>query len=271
MERPNTIGYVICEAPTVVEDSKIVSQKSNRLIAEGSLQDLHSENRNRRSYDDEMKEQIKCARTQELLKTGNMKGENGHPMLKDLARQSTIDPNNVCVKYLKFWADGNKIKSQFKGTNNQLGEDFNNDLIDGELPSFSLRALGSIENRGGKAYVKNVKMITYDRVIYPSHACAYTDKIITTNESTMMENAQMINEDTGYIIPITNQKVIDYIKTESANVKTILENFDTLYKTIVPVVENGCNYVQMTDTYGNTFRIRLEKYIKNEIMNYCCK
>src|SRR5574344_224377 len=232
MERPKNIGYIIAETPAVVEDSRIVSQKSNRVIAEGTLQDLYNQNRNRRCYDNEMKEQIQCARTKELLKTGNMKGENGHPMMKDLARQSTIDPNNVCVKYLKFWLDGDKIKAQFKGTNNQLGEDFNNDLLDGELPSFSLRALGSIENRGGKAWVKNVKMVTYDRVIYPSHACAYTDKLVTpTNEgaSIIEEEKEKIEfpKNSSYIIPITNSQVIDYIRTESANVNTILENFDT--------------------------------------------
>ena len=55
-------------------------------------------------------------------------------MMKDLARHLIIDPNNVCVKYLKFGFDGDKIKAQFKGTQS-VREDFNNDLLDGELPS----------------------------------------------------------------------------------------------------------------------------------------
>ena len=38
-----------------------------------------------------------------------------------------------------------------------------------------------------------------------------------------------------------------------------------LYDTIIPIVENGTYYVQMTDMYGTTFRVRLENYIKNEI------
>lgn len=273
MERPNKIGYIIAESPTVAEDSRIISQKSNRVIAEGTLQDLYTENRNRRTYDNEIKEQIKCARTKELLETGNMKGENGHPMNKELARQSTIDPDMVCVKYLKFWTDGNKIKAQFKGTNNQRGEDFNSDLLDGEKPSFSLRALGSIETASGKACVKNVKLITYDRVIYPSHKCAYTDKIINNlDESTNMASSRFQDDGiNSYLIPITNESVVNYIKTESANIKTIRDNFDILYESILPVVENGTNYVQLTDSFGNIFRVRLENYIKNEIMNYCSK
>lgn len=268
------IGYIICESPTRSEDTKIVSERNNRVIAEGTLQDVGVVNRNSRIYEaKDLFPELTCARTKELLRTGNMKGENGHPMSKELARQQTIDPNNVVVKFLKFWTEGDKIKAQFKGTNNQLGEDFNNDLLDNELPSFSLRALGGIETRNGKAYVKNVKIITYDRVIYPSHKVAYTERIVSESATLQAQKSDtklIVPDDyKGILIPITNESVIRAIQHESANVSTILKNFDVRYEnvTIIPTVTGS--KVQMVDEAGNVIVVGLEKHIHNEIMNYC--
>ena len=274
MQGSQCIAHVILEAPTMAEDSRIVSQKSNFVIAEGTLQDLYSTNRNRRNYDDEVKKQLTCERTIELLESGNMWGELGHPTDQSLARQSQIDPKVCCVRFLKLWAEGNKIKGQFKGTNNVYGEQFNADLLDGIKPSFSLRALGSIENRNGKAWVKNVKLITYDRVIYPSHKCAYTTGIVEescdiTGKPAFKNNVYMEEDSNGILIPVTNSNIVDYIKQESANIKTIMNNFDTIYDSISMVMENGSPFAQMTDVYGNVFRVRLETQIKNDIMNYC--
>lgn len=286
------LGYIICESPSTVEDAKLVASKGNRVIAQGTLQDVDVLNRNSRIYTaKDLFPELTCARTKELLESGNMKGENGHPMSKELSRQQTIDPNNTVVKYLKFWTEGSKVKALFKGCNNQLGEDFNNDLLDDEKPSFSLRALGGIEMRGGKAYVKNVKLITYDRVIYPSHKVAYTEKIVS--ESALMQEAQrdlkhlsdeairratdaqtklVVQEGyKGLLAPITNESVIRALQHESANVKALLDNFDVRYNNIeiIPTV-TGCK-VQMMDEAGNVIVSNLEKYISDEIMNYCAK
>ena len=276
MQESPIIASIILEAPTMSEDSRIVSQKSNFVIAEGTLQDLYTTNRNKRNYDDEVKKQLTCERTIELLESGNMWGELGHPTDQSLARQSQIDPKVCCVRFLKLWAEGNKIKGQFKGTNNAYGEQFNADLLEGIKPSFSLRALGAIENRNGKAWVKNVKLITYDRVIYPSHKCAYTTGIVEescdlTGKPAFKNNIFMEENSSGIVIPVYNQSVIDYIKQESANINTIMENFDTIYDSITMVMEHGVPYAQMTDLYGNTFRVKLETQIRNDIMNYCFK
>ena len=68
-------------------------------------------------------------------------------------------------------------------------------------------------------------------------------------------------------MPINNQNVIDYIKSESCNFHKIKESFDLLYETIVPI--DNCSKVQMTDRFGSTIVINLEDYIHNEIMDYC--
>ena len=88
------VGYIICETPTTSEDSKIITQHGDRVIAEGTLQDCGVVNRNSRIYESkDLFPELTCPRTRELLESGNMKGENGHPMSKELARQQTIDPS----------------------------------------------------------------------------------------------------------------------------------------------------------------------------------
>ena len=66
-------------------------------------------------------------------------------MSKDLVRQQTIDPNNVVAYFLKLWTDGDYIMGNFRGSNLAIGEAFDQDLRDGFLPAWSLRALGGIE------------------------------------------------------------------------------------------------------------------------------
>ena len=102
------IPFIIHEAPMTVGESRLVESINNKPVAEGILQDGDVINRNRRCYATaDLKAQIMCERTKELLRTGNMKGEQGHPMSDKVERQSTIDPSMVVVKYLDIKVEGN--------------------------------------------------------------------------------------------------------------------------------------------------------------------
>lgn len=267
------LGYIICESPTTAVDAKIITQRNDRVLAEGILQEGEERNRNGRCYaTKELAGQVMAPRQQELISSGNMKGEAGHPTDKDITRQQTIDPYMVQVKYTKMWMDGNFVRAQFMGTNNALGEEFNKDLLSGEKPSFSLRALGIIEQTGGKAWVRNLKMITYDRVYFPSHPKAYTTGLVAESaiESGKKQNRIVVEEDyKGFITPITNADIISHIKNESCSLQTIMNNFDTLYESIT-LMENGRD-VQLMDSNHDIIIVRLESYIQDEIMNYCYK
>lgn len=271
------LGYVIIETATTnenVEPATIVEENKHtgRVMAEGILQEANMKNRNGRWYDSRDLFPELCAPRQiELIRTGNMRGENGHPLSKDLIRQQTIDPNNCSVVYTKFWTDGNFVKSRFFGTFNDKGEEFDRELRNGFKPSFSLRALGTICNTARGAEVKCPKLITYDRVIYPSHDKAYTDGIVSESAGLVAEGSKIIMEsnDPGMIIPITNDSVINYIKSQSLNFKAIKESFDLMYDDIKLV--NGGSQVQLTDKAGSLFVVNLEQYIHNEIMEECMK
>lgn len=267
----NTIGYIISESAMTTADVDIVSTGKRRVVAEGILQDMDVQNRNGRIYAEiDLAPEITGPRLTELVSTGNMKGEDGHPMSKEITRQQTIDPQCVCVKYTKIWTEGKDIKARFQGTNNDLGEAFNQDLLDGEKPSFSLRALGTMENVGGKPFVKNIKVITWDRVYYPSHKRAYTSHIVTESaiDEHRSQNKRVFSEtDSGLLIPITNEEVVHMIKKESCNLNRILESFDVLYESIE--LNNMKNMVTLRDRFGKIIMVNLESYIQDKIMNYC--
>lgn len=264
---PDTIGYVIIETATTSEDimpAKIIEKRGDgRVLAEGCLQEANMKNRNGRFYDSrDLFPELVAPRQLELLRTGNMRGENGHPLSKDLVRQQTIDPNNCSVIFTKFWTDGDLVMGNFFGTYNALGEEFNKELVYGLSPSFSMRALGTIKNTNRGAEVKGVKLITYDRVIYPSHNKAYTHGVVSEGSNLLLEE-----NDRGTLIPITNQSVIDYIREESCNIKQIRESFDLLYDDIKLI--NNKSQVQLTDRAGGVFIVNLENYIHNEIIGAC--
>lgn len=272
---PNQIGYVIIETATTsndVEPAKFVKKRDDgRVEAEGILQEANMKNRNGRWYDSrDLFPELVSPKQVELLNSGNMRGENGHPLSKDLVRQQTVDPNNTVCIYTKFWTEGNFVKGRFFGTYNDKGEEFDKELRNGISPSFSLRALGSIQNTRRGAEVKGIKIITYDRVIYPSHDKAYTTGIVSESAPIIVPegNRVLLDEsDAGLIIPITNDQVIDYINSQSLNIKQIRESFDLLYDDIKLVKNNS--QVQLTDKAGGIFVVNLENYIHNEIMNAC--
>ena len=262
-----SIGYVILEgSPVSVPDAKVISDgNEKRVIGEGILQTAEEENRNGRCYlHNDLLREINCDRTIELLKTKNLCAENGHPMDTSMVRQQTIDPNNTVARFLKIWMDGNNVKAHFKGTNNCKGEEFDQDLREGVLPSWCLRALGTLENIRGRNIVQNLRVITWDRVIYPSHPHAYTTGIVS--ESARMDNELSRMNENGKLIPITNESVISYIKSESANIKSLINQIDFMYES-ASIIDG--NKVHLIAKNGDTFIVNLENHISNEIEKWC--
>ena len=292
------IGYIITEAapeePTKTEIvDEIVCGSRKRVVGKGILQTGDEKNRNGRWYSTktELAPQVVCPRTQELIQHGRLLGENGHPLSKDLARQQQIIESLCSVRYLKVWMEGNDVWAWYVGHNNALGDTFDDNLRCGIDPSFSLRALGSVNNTNRGA---EVKIITWDDVIYPSHPGAYGQGLVKHDELTSadkelkarmnMESAfteacslvdqSLLREDitrdkmneTGLVTPITNQNVIDYLQRESANFHIFKESFDTLYDDIKLI--NNNTQVQLTDKAGDILYVNLENYVHNGLMNY---
>lgn len=272
-----SIGHIILESE-IKSEANIIGDSNGRLLAEGIMQDLDVKNRNGRIYvPKDIDPDLNSDRIQkELIPTGNMRGEANHPLDKSVARQQVVDLLRAGVVYTKLWRDGNIIRGHFKGANNEIGDYFNKDLASGYKPSFSLRALGSIDNKDGNCYVRNIRIITYDWVILPSHQKAYTTGIITDDkvktESTLPLNLLTSDGSTNVVteslipLAIENEAAMGFIKEESANFKAILENFDVQAKSGM-LIDNGKRVMLTENNTGNSVVVSLEDYIVRQFMN----
>ena len=276
----NNLPYIICESYPEMSELKITNGTLNgKAIAEVILQTADEKNRNGRFYSkQELFGQLNSPRIIELLSTGTLKAESGHPMSKDLQRQSTIEDKNCCARFLKLWTQGDDIMAHVVGTNNELGKAFDLDLKEGVKPAWSLRALGSIEQTRRGAEVKNLRIITWDSVIYPSHPSAYTQKLLSesafqihADEEAIKEATESLQESTmeELIAPIDKENIINFIKNESSSLKFLRECFDFVYSDI-SVTNNGTKVI-LSEANGNTIVVPLESYIHNELMNYASK
>lgn len=275
----DNIGYIISESNVVSKKTEIVTENFNgtgKAKAIVCLQTANERNRNGRYYKaEDLFPQLTAPRTVELLEAGYLRGEMGHPLDTSLARQSQIRQDLCCCKYLKLWTEGMDIMAEVVGTNNDYGKEFNADLLDGDHPAFSLRALGNITNdRSLGQVVKNIRVITWDCVIYPSHPNAYTRQILSEsvgvdNTAAIIESADGVKNtlsNTPIIAPFDKKSVIDYIQNESSNMKYINDMFDFVYNDIL-VNEAGTKVTMRDIETGDTIVVNVESYIHNEIAN----
>ena len=274
MEPNKNIGYIILEGAPEFETKIDIKPKgyghTNKIIAETIFQSANVRNRNGRWYPgEELQREVTCPRTLELISKKALKSECGHPLSTELSRQSVIwEPNCSCI-ILSLEMYGNDIKGTFTTTSNGLGKALNEEVLDGYVPAFSLRALGNIQQTRNGAEVHNLKMITYDQVIYPSHPNAYMTKLLS--ESAMMTSTNLddkVQESTNesFVVPITNEKIIDFIKSSSENLKFMQECYDFAYDRIE--VDKKKSNVVLTTKEGAIMVVNLENYIHNELMNY---
>ena len=279
MKKP--VVFVINEAAEKVVSCETVNVGRNGFVtAEGVLQVGEKENRNRRFYSTEdLHSEIYSDRIRELVTTGNFKGEAGHPLDLNLSRQQKVDGTLEQVWFTKLWMEGPLVKAHFRGTNNELGRSFNEDLKDGQLPSFSLRSIGSIKNNGGRNQVTNLRIICYDRVYFPSYPDAYTDHIVT--ESAFMDDLKLtnMNEDMqrkivesgnslmveSAVSPIINDDVRKVIMKESYNLNAMCEAFDQEFTNIT---RKG-NNLQLVDENYNVIVVPIEDYVGAKINKFC--
>lgn len=260
------IGYIINEsAITGFENTNIVKEDNGKVIAEGILQTADERNRNGRIYPkEELFPQLRAPRTLELLEAGYLRAELGHPLSTQLTRQQVIDDSRTCAQFLKLWTEGENVWGRYRGTNNQFGESFDKDLRDGCKPAWSLRALGTLVQTPRGAEVHNLNIITWDQVIYPSHPGAYTQRIVS-------ESADMTGcdgkgwTDDARMIPYNTQDVINYVQSESANLKYINDCFGFAYDKIY--VNEDATRVSLYCKDGDVLIINLENYITQELQN----
>ena len=296
----NKIGYIINESGILMEDFDIISPTASgslpfkdeikfhckdRIIGYGVLQTAEERNRNGRLYTRaDLAREVEAPRQRELMETGNMLGHAGHPLSSELIVQQTIDPKICCVRFHKMWMEGDRVMAYFEGTMNELGRTFDADLRIGVKPAFSLRALGTIKSTPRGAVVENLKMITYDHVIYPSHRGAYTTGVVNESAISVPDSGFTLNESNdatkSFITSFsnadvvraikemggTNESAVQYIKDKSHNFKMLQEYFDMAKYDTIDIINP--RQVALTEAGNATIVMNIEDYIARELQGY---
>ena len=269
--------------PTKMDITK--DPKTGKPVGRAIFQSGGVRNRNGRIYaTEDLDREIHCTRTLELLRTKNLFCEAGHPIDTSLQRQSTIDWRNSNCKILTLETVGNNIEGLFTPSNTQLGKAFAEDLLEGVIPAFSLRALGSIRQTRLGAQVTDLRLITYDQVIYPSHSNAYMTELLGESASLIPTKTEFytktvtesgivaIIDSTGNRLlpaePLKEAKQIeDFIKNNSNNLKYINDYFGTTLENVI-ITPNGAKVSLAEAGTNNKIEVALENYIHCELLNY---
>lgn len=280
---PKNIGYIILEQEDegLNEYNKVVKEDNDSVYCTAIFQDGGKQNRNGRWYSTEsLTSCIVAPRTVELIGARALRSEQGHPLDKSLERQTVIVEGLCSCIILELHMDGNLVKGTYTNTENERGIALAREIRRVNYkPAFSLRALGSLQQTKRGAEVNQLRLITYDEVVYPSHSLAYTQEVLTkTHESALLTESispkindlfisyENKNPQQAEAIPILNSDVVNYLKSESANVKFVSECFDFMYNNI-KLNDKGSSVI-LTSRDGEVVVVNLEQYIARELMNY---
>ena len=188
----------------VLTEAKDVNTGKWSCVIEVPLQKLDDVNNNTRIYSTSLMQPI-IQSIQPLVKERHLVGEYGHPVFEAgvmpsteqyLRRITTIDPKLMSHSIDKIWIDGKYIMGHVRTLHTHWGQDMTNFVvIDKGTIGFSLRAMGSTEERNGINYVtpQGFVFVTYDAVINPSNPVA------KFNPNTTNMVSSPILESTNYI------------------------------------------------------------------------
>lgn len=196
------------------------------------LQSLDCRNRNGRNYNgDALVKGLSTPEIAELIANNKWKGERDHPITKDIQRIASVLSKEASHRIVKWWRDGNLIRATIETLDDggHYGTQLTRNILQGENPSFSLRALAVLDKKGNTTFVnKPPRVVTYDEVNLPSHKEAYADPrkegIRTDGSSSVTyESATASN---GMEIAIEANDIKDMLISKSDNLKIVCESFD---------------------------------------------
>lgn len=262
-------GYIVLEKndhPTEVSNMQVIERPHLFYVRfDTILQSLDCRNRNGRQYSgDALVKGLSTPEIDELMRNNKWKGERDHPVSKDIQRIASVLSKCESHRIVKWWRDGNLIKGTIETLDDgQYGTALTRNILQGEVPSFSLRALAMLEKNGNTTFVnKPPRVITYDEVNLPSHKEAYADantnKLVTTDgkTTTICENG---------IIEITASDVKEMVQSKSDNLKIVCESFD-IDPNSVKIINQGRQLSVARE--GETFIFALESKLARDINAY---
>ena len=190
------------------------------------------------------------ARQERLMRQGHWWVEQSHPLTTDPRRFSTILMENSVAKIDNCYWKGNILEAELTTLQNRVGVDMKNILLQGINMGFSMRGMGTVSKKNGNSIVENnLRIVTYDAVLNPSHATALSSEIITESQ------------------------ISDMIKNQSENFKILQETlFEEAGGDVEIIGKNDISYNLAENTAivcadGSCMKIFLEDHIKELCKN----
>lgn len=283
MEIGKVNAYILMEETSPVQKFNVTRVKNEfgleYLRFRACLQSLDVVNRNRRLYTTKaILAGLQAQNIQELIKKGTWVGENGHPITDDIKRVTSYDPNNLSHRILDYELSGNLLYGTIETLADKgPGKSFMYHILQGLEASFSLRALAALTKKGDTTYITSKPFIvTYDRVIFPSHKEAYMD---TSAPIQLSESANCLFNDfdnhdkstdlSGDVaIKLMEESVMNYILEEDANAKDIISFFDCATESAMLSSDKKSIILK---NESNRFIVPISEYIREETSAYLAK
>nr|DAT07166.1 MAG TPA: Prohead core protein serine protease [Caudoviricetes sp.] len=174
-------AFDVSDYKTVIEESKIGSEKHVYIV--GPYMAANEVNRNRRIYDlDEMlSESIRYGK--EFISQNRAYGELNHPATPD------VDLGRACHMVLELKQDGNVFTGKSKVLSTPCGTIVKNIIEDGGKVAVSTRALGELVPEANDINrVKSMRLVAVDVVHDPSCIRAFVNGILESKEYNITEN-----------------------------------------------------------------------------------
>lgn len=267
-------------ATIIMEETSVPSKPTNLNVMDKHdlfylnfttvLQEFNAQNRNRRTYYKEpMWESLNLPHIQELMRKNTWCGEAGHPMSDDTKRILTIDPKLISHTIKKIWMQGNLLYGEIETLDDGggYGTKFTKNILQGQEPAFSLRALAQLVKMADGSSIVRTKshIVTYDRVILPSHDKAYRDESVAIKKmyKDVTLEGNTMNADPR-LIPVHEASLTDYIMEESYNMH-IVSNIMDVCKESVTFTSDLKSMVVKEGT--DTYLVNIEDKIKRDVMD----
>jgi len=185
--------------------------KPANVYVTGVYMVANEKNKNNRIYSPEEMLQEVNRYNQEFVKTNRALGELEHP------QSASVNSERACHLITELRMDGNLVKGKSKILRTPLGEVMRSLILDGVKLGMSSRALGTLEERNGVNYVKNMKLICVDAVADPSAPGAFVNGILESKSFIIKEDGRFEEIYDTFENKLTNlprKEVNDYLREQ---------------------------------------------------------
>lgn len=180
---------LIVDKSAIEEEFEYIMEEKDRtspstLYIKGPYMMAEGVNRNNRLYPlHEMVREVDRYKT-EMIANARSLGELNHP------QSAEVNPERACHMVTELYQDGNIFLGKSKVLSSPCGLIIKSLINDGVKLGMSSRALGQLEEKGGKNVVKNLRLVAIDCVADPSYPKAFVNGILESKQYVLSESGE---------------------------------------------------------------------------------